>query len=123
MTKLRKGVSPTFDGERDTTNNSAKESTDKKHTTLADGKTKEIVKLFASGRRLSCLDHHWTGDSCLHSTVSYLSRRYGLSIPRKWARLPNRSGVLTHVKLYWFSVEDVTKMLLLIVDETPIIRD
>jgi len=124
MTNLRKGVSPTFDGQRDTQQKTNTcESTGKKHITLTDGKSKEIVKLFASGRRLSCLDHHWTGDTCLHSTVSYLSRRYGLSIPREWAMLPNRAGVLTRVKQYWFSAKDIEKMLPLIADEVPIVGD
>jgi len=124
MTNLRKGVSPTFDGERDAqqkTNTS--ESTGKKHITLREGKTKEIVKLFVSGRRLSCLDHYWTGDTCLHSTVSSLSKRYGLSIPREWMKKPNRAGVKTRVKDFWFSAEDKAKMLPLIDDEVLVIGD
>jgi hypothetical protein len=124
MTFLRKGVSPTFDGQRDTQQKTSTiESTGKKHITLREGKTKAIVKLFASGRRLSCLDHYWTGDTCLHSTVSSLSKRYGLSIPRVWAMLPNRVGVLTRVKQYWFSSEDIARMLPLVSDEAPIISD
>jgi len=123
MANLKKGASPTFDGERDTTTNSAKESTDRKHTTLRESKTKEIVKLFVSGRRLSCLDHYWTGDTCLHSTVSTLSKQHGLLIPREWMKKPNRKGVLTRAKDYWFSDEDIAKMLPLVSDKAPVIGD
>jgi len=124
MLKLRKGVSPTFNGQRDTQQKtSTSEGTGKKHITLTEGKSKEIVKLLAGGRRLSCLDHVWTGDTCLHSTVSSLSKRHGVTIPREWVRLPNRAGVLTRVKEYWFSAEDIAKMLPLIVDEAPVIGD
>jgi len=120
VTDLRKGVSPALDGKRDTKQTTSTEkSTSKKHITLADSKTKEMVKLFVSGRRLSCLDHFWTGDTCLHSTVSYLSKLYGLNIPREWVMLPNRMGVSTRVKQYWFSSEDIEKMLPLVTDESP----
>lgn len=124
MTILIKGVSLTFDGQRDTQQKtSTSESTGKKHITLREGKTKEIVKPLACGRRLSCLDHYWTGDTCLHSTVSSLSKQYGLSIPREWMKKPNRVGVLTRVKDFWFSAEDRAKMLPLIADEMPVIGD
>lgn len=77
-------------------------------------KTYNIVNLFCQGKKLSCLDHYWHFDTCLHSTVSGLSKRFNLTIPRTTTRLPNRQGRLVSVALYWFNNDDIAKMKSLI---------
>lgn len=70
-----------------------------------------IVSLFCQGKKLSCLDHYWTGDTCLHSTVSGLSKRFNLAIPRTTTKLPNRQGKLVSgIAEYYFSDDDIAKM-------------
>lgn len=73
-------------------------------------KQHNVISEFLKGKKLSCLDHYWLGDTCLHSTVSALHKKYGLIIPRKWDKLPNRKGKLTRVKVYWFSDSDIAKI-------------
>jgi hypothetical protein len=72
-------------------------------------KQQKVISEFLKNKKLSCLDHYWLGDTCLHSTVSTLSKRYGLEIPRKRQKLPNRQGKKVSIVLYWFSETDKQK--------------
>lgn len=75
-----------------------------------DTKQYRIISLFCDGRLLSCLDSYWTGDTCLHSTVDKISKRFNLEIPRERGKLSNRRGELVSVVLYRFSETDIAKM-------------
>jgi hypothetical protein len=73
-------------------------------------KLHNVISEFLKGKKLSCLDHYWLGDTCLHSTVPKLMKRYGLTIPRERKPLPNRQGKSVSVSEYYFSDSDIAKM-------------
>jgi hypothetical protein len=55
---------------------------------------------------LHCLEAIHIGDTCLHSTISALSKRYYLEIPRKKIKVSNKRGKLITVTQYWLSESD-----------------
>lgn len=69
-------------------------------------KQHHISLLLANGHRLSCLDQKKTGDTCLHSTISSLTKYFDLEIPRIRKKLPNSRNKLVSVTQYYFNDRD-----------------
>jgi len=44
------------------------------------------------------------GDTCLHSTISYLANNHGIAFERKWEPHTHRNGGETHFKRYWLKL-------------------
>lgn len=49
------------------------------------------------------------GDHALHSTVSGITRDYGVTFSREWCEVPTRFGQACRVKAYW--VDDLCRTL------------
>lgn len=49
------------------------------------------------------------GDHALHSTVSGITRDYGVTFSREWCEVPTRFGQACRVKAYW--VDDLCRAL------------
>jgi hypothetical protein len=69
-----------------------------------------IIEYLHSGRSLHRFQAETLGDHCLPTTISTISRKYALEIPRETIQIRNRFGTLTHVMRYWFSEEDKIKI-------------
>jgi len=78
--------------------------------------TKEfnIILYMKAGNSLNRFEAEALGDHCLPSTISTISRKYSLEIPRKMVKVPNQFGTLTDVMCYWFSESDIAKVQSLI---------
>ena len=81
--------------------------------------TKEfnIIQYMRLGNSLHRFQAEALGDHCLPSTISTISRKYGLEIPRKMIKVNNRFGTLTDVMCYWFSESDIAKINKLLGEE------
>jgi len=52
------------------------------------------------------------GDTCLHSTVSYLANNHGIAFNRKWEPHEHQHGGQTQFKRYWLSIpSQATKLV------------
>lgn len=80
------------------------------HSLRKGTKKHRVVELFCQGEKLSCLNQNITGDTCLHSTVSSLTKAYKLEIPRERISLPNARNHDVLVTRYWFSIQDIINM-------------
>jgi hypothetical protein len=65
-----------------------------------DTKVLRVLAIFAAGHSLNRFDAEQIGDHCLHSTISSISRRYGLEFIKQWEKVPGYSGGLTRVIRY-----------------------
>lgn len=64
-------------------------------------KVYRVVRFLASGRSLHCLiSRERVGDTCPHSTVCEIERRFGLRVDRIPAKVKGFAGVPTRVTKY-----------------------
>ena len=66
-----------------------------------------IIYHLLLGNSLHRFEAEGLGDHCLPSTISTISRKYGLEIPRKLVEVSTRFGGNTKVMRYWFSESDI----------------
>lgn len=64
------------------------------------GKLIRMLSVFVSGASLNTFDAKEIGDTCLHSTVSDLQKRYGIKFSRAWEGVLNKYGTVTRVLRY-----------------------
>jgi len=69
-----------------------------------------IIQHLLLGDSLHRFEAEALGDHCLPSTISTISRKYGLEIPRKLVEVSTRFSSDTTVMRYWFSESDIAKM-------------
>ena len=72
------------------------------------GKLDQMLATFAKGEKLNTFAARELGDTCLHTTVSGLQRRHGVSFSRDWQTVPGRFGSV-RVRVYWLQGEDLQK--------------
>ena len=73
------------------------------------GKLNRMLREFANGAQLHRFEAERLGDHCLHSTVSGLQARYGISFQRERVKGPNRFGSETSVCRYWLSDDSLAR--------------
>jgi hypothetical protein len=78
-------------------------------TSMKVGKLSRMLSVFASGMKLNTFQAKEEGDTCLHSTISDLQVRYGISFTREWEWVENRFGTQTRVLRYWLEGENLEK--------------
>lgn len=76
-----------------------------------------IIQHLLLGDSLHRFEAEALGDHCLPSTISTISRKYGLEIPRKLVEVSTRFSSNTTVMRYWFSESDIAKMRKLLGEE------
>jgi len=69
-----------------------------------------IIQYLLSGKSLHRFKAETIGDHCLPSTISSISSKYNLEIPRKMIQVHNRFGSTTNVMCYWVSENDKIKI-------------
>lgn len=79
------------------------------HNSKKPGKLESMFRVFAGGRRLHRFQAEILGDHCLHSSISGLQTKHGVTFSRKWIKVPNRFGTETRVMLYWLEGKDLER--------------
>jgi hypothetical protein len=69
-----------------------------------------IIQYLLMGNSLHRFEAEALGDHCLHSTISTISRKYAIEIPRELVQVSTRFNGTTSVMRYWFSEEDKIKI-------------
>jgi hypothetical protein len=64
------------------------------------GKLQRMLSVFASGTSLNTFQAKEIADTCLHTTISDLQARHGITFSRQWETVTNRYGTKTRVLRY-----------------------
>ena len=72
-----------------------------KSTKKRPGKLETILKHLAEGNSLNRFQAERLGDHTLPTTISDLSKKYGLNFSRERVNVPNNFGGQTSVSVYW----------------------
>lgn len=102
-------TAPKGTSQNEQTNHSSKPKRLKEGT-----KIHRVLKLLASGERLTCLMRLVHHDTCLHTTVATLERNYGLTVFREPVVRPGWGGNPTTVMEYRLTADQQEKALLLL---------
>ncbi len=69
---------------------------------------KMLRVILARGRNgLHCIQAVKIGDTCLHSTVSVIQKRWGLTLAREWVCVPNGFNTHTRVVRYFIAPDQI----------------
>ena len=74
-----------------------------------------ILKHFATGRTLHRFQAEKIGDHTLNSSISGITRAYGLIFKSEWIKVPTNYDKPARVKKYWLEDEHLAKAQLLII--------
>lgn len=70
-------------------------------------KTGRVLAALMSGRRFNRFEaERELHDHCLHSTISTLEKKHGLTISRKFETVPGYQGNPTNVCRYWIGLDE-----------------
>ena len=79
------------------------------HRTLPSSETKiqRVLVALMSGRSFNCFEAEWQlHDHCLHSNISTLDRKYGITVSREFETVLGYQGKPTRVCRYWMELEE-----------------